>query len=152
MDTIADLEHFSVIFPVSLRALVSAISLKNAPIFVSLFSIGIFSRAQNQPKRSAHLRKSSAEMFLKVALVGRREGIQRIAVNHDGGRVVSALMRITQFWPYQAWAARRLESGSRAQGEREFGRRQFAHPGLISGIDRTHQRLKSGFPKRRDKV
>src|SRR5260364_351119 len=91
-------------------------------------------------------------MFLKVALVGRREGIQRIAVNHDGGRVVSALMRITQFWPYQAWAARRLESGSRAQGEREFGRRQFAHPGLISGIDRTHQRLKSGFPKRRDKV
>src|SRR5260363_163524 len=48
------------------------------------------------------LTESSAETFLKVALVGRREGIQRIAVNHDGGRVVSALMRITQFWPYQA--------------------------------------------------
>src|SRR5260364_306698 len=93
MDTIADLEHFSVIFPVSLRARESAISLQNAPRFVSLVTIEIFSRAQNQPKRSAHKRKSSAETFLKVALVGRREGIQRIAVNHDGGRGVSALIR-----------------------------------------------------------
>ena len=92
------------------------------------------------------------KVAFEEAFVGVRHVFQRVAMNHDDGRIHAALVGVTHFRPVHADLLRRLESDRLLQQAGQLGRRHLSHRGRLGLDDGLPDRTKSLALARRDQM
>src|SRR5258708_3982880 len=103
-------------------------------------SVWILAGAELDSQWSTDQCESFTEMLFQITFVVIFDRFQRVAVNNDDRRVLSALVRITQFRTDRTLAPRLLMLHRFDQCTRQFRRGQVSHGRSISRIDRLHER------------
>ena len=117
-----------------------------------LVGIRICRHVELDLQRSSLQSEDLAKVMLQIAPIRLGDLVQRIAMNHDQGRIAAALVRIAQLWTEQTTARWRLAGDGVDQCPRQPGSRQIGSRRQVGGVDRTEERFQALSLERRDIV